>query len=103
MKAFLILINLLFYNESTIVNDYNIKVTAKSRVNYILEGVDLNGEVYGDDPVVTILEGDTIKFNIDAPWAPIFYKNNTWHGEKKIKLRELKIMEQPWDKFHGLR
>ena len=82
MKAFIILIYLLFSNESTIVSDYNINVTAKSRVNYILEGEDLNGEVYGDDPVVTILEGDTVNFNIDAPGHPFFIKTTPGTGKK---------------------
>ena len=82
MKAFLILVYLLFSNESTIVSDYNINVTAKSRVNYILEGEDLNGEVYGDDPVVTILEGDTVNFNIDAPGHPFFIKTTPGTGKK---------------------
>ena len=82
MKAFLILIYLMFSNESTIVSDYNINVTAKSRVNYILEGEDLNGEVYGDDPVVTILEGDTVNFNIDAPGHPFFIKTTPGTGKK---------------------
>ena len=57
MKFILIFLQLFFLNDSTLVNDYNINVTAKSRVNYILEGDDVNGEVYGDDPVITILEG----------------------------------------------
>ena len=81
MKAFLIyILNVL--KQSTIVSDYNINVTAKSRVNYILEGEDLNGEVYGDDPVVTILEGDTVNFNIDAPGHPFFIKTTPGTGKK---------------------
>ena len=70
IKSILIFLHLFFSNDSTLVNDYKINVTAKSRVNYILEGEDLNGEVYGDDPVITILEGSKVNFNINAPGHP---------------------------------
>ncbi len=82
MKAILLLIYLIFSNDLKLANDFNINVTAKSRVNYILEGEDLNGEVYGDDPVITISEGGKVNFNINAPGHPFFIKIVPGTGEK---------------------
>ena len=82
MKFILIFLQMFLSNDSTLVNDYNINVTAKSRVNYILEGEDVNGEVYGDDPVITILEGSKISFNINAPGHPFFIKTVPGTGKK---------------------
>ena len=82
MKFILIFLHLFFSNDLILVNEYNINVTAKSRVNYILEGEDVNGEIYGDDPVITILEGSKVNFNINAPGHPFFIKTVPGTGKK---------------------
>ena len=82
MSFITIFLFLFFSNDSNLVNDYRINVTAKSRINYILEGEDLNGEVYGDDPTITISEGSKVYFNINAPGHPFFIKTVAGTGKK---------------------
>ena len=82
IKTILIFIYLFISKDISLVNDYTINVTAKSRINYILEGVDHNGEIYGDDPVVTILIGETINFSVNAPGHPFFIKTTPGTGKK---------------------
>ena len=53
---------------------YTINVTASNASDYNLSGADRNGNVTGNDPSVTINNGDTINFNVDASGHPFYLK-----------------------------
>ena len=57
-------------------NSYTINVTNNGAGAYTLSGNDRNGAVSGDNLDVTITEGDTINFVVNAPGHP-FYINYT--------------------------
>ena len=57
-----------------VVNTYNISVTAANSSNYTLSGSDRNGSVSGSDPTVTVQQGDTINFNMNAGGHPMYIK-----------------------------
>ena len=59
---------------------YTIDVTAEDYRNYILNGIDRNGSVSGNDPSVTVKKGDTIIFNIDASRHPFYIKTKFSRG-----------------------
>ena len=57
-----------------VVNTYNISVTAANSSNYTLSGTDRSGSVSGSDPTVTVQQGDTINFNMNAGGHPMYIK-----------------------------
>ena len=57
-----------------VVNTYNISVTAANSSNYTLSGSDRSGSVSGSDPTVTVQQGDTINFNMNAGGHPMYIK-----------------------------
>ena len=59
---------------------FKINVSAESYRDYILSGTDRNGSVSGNDPTITVNEGDTIIFNIDASRHPFYIKTEFSRG-----------------------
>lgn len=60
-------------------NTYNISVSFGGTGIYILSGSDRNGTVSGDNPPISIKEGDTLIFNVNAPGHPFlirYYNGN---------------------------
>ena len=53
---------------------YSISVTASSNRDYTLVGTDANGEVSGNDPSITISQGETISFSVNAASHPFYIK-----------------------------
>ena len=53
---------------------YSISVTASSNRDYTLVGTDANGEVSGNDPSITISQGETINFSVNAASHPFYIK-----------------------------
>ena len=53
---------------------YSISVTASSNRDYTLVGTDANGEVSGNDPSITISQGETISFSVNAAGHPFYIK-----------------------------
>ena len=53
---------------------YSISVTASSNRDYTLVGTDANGEVSGNDPSITIRQGETISFSVNAASHPFYIK-----------------------------
>ena len=49
-------------------------VTASSNSDYTLSGTDVNGTVSGDDISITINNGDTLSFDVNAPNHPFYIK-----------------------------
>jgi len=61
------------------VTTYSILVTPSSVssisvTDYTLSGTDLNGTVSGDDVSITINNGDTLSFDVNAPNHPFYIK-----------------------------
>ena len=59
---------------------YSIDVSAESFSDYILSGSDKKGPVSGNDPTVTVNQGDTIIFDVDAPRHPFYIKTEFSRG-----------------------
>ena len=55
-------------------NSYVISVTAASSSNYTLSGLDVNGNVTGNDPNLTFSVGDQITFSVNAAGHPFYLK-----------------------------
>ena len=55
-------------------SNYSISVTASSNRDYTLVGTDANGEVSGNDPSITISQGETISFSVNAASHPFYIK-----------------------------
>ncbi|MDA9107634.1 tandem-95 repeat protein, partial [Flavobacteriaceae bacterium] len=55
-------------------NSYSISVTASGSSNYTLSGLDLNGNVTGNDPNLTFSVGDQITFSVNAAGHPFYLK-----------------------------
>ena len=53
---------------------YSISVTASSNRDYTLVGTDANGEVSGNDPSITISQGEIISFSVNAASHPFYIK-----------------------------
>ena len=60
--------------EGMFRNAFTINVSANNASNYILNGIDRNGQVSGNDPSVTIKVGDTVNFAVNAPGHPFYLK-----------------------------
>ena len=59
---------------------YKMDVSAEDYRNYILNGNDRNGSESGNDPTVTVKQGDTIIFNIDVSRHPFYIKTEFSRG-----------------------
>ena len=59
---------------------FKIDVSAEGYRDYILSGTDRNGFVRGKDPTVTVYEGDTIIFDVDASRHPFYIKTEFSRG-----------------------
>ena len=59
---------------------WSIDVIAPDSDDYRLSGNDRNGSVSGLDPTVTIVLGDTLNFNVDAPGHPFYLKTQSTTG-----------------------
>ena len=59
---------------------FKIDVSAEGYRDYILSGTDRNGSVSGNDPTVTVDEGDTIIFDVDASRHPFYIKTEFSRG-----------------------
>ena len=81
----LVLLSFNIYSQEYDINiTYDINVTVESRANYKLNGVDVNGDIAGLDPEITIDLGSTINFNVDAPGHPFLIKNSAGIGRKDM-------------------
>ena len=73
---------------SSFSQDYSISVTADSRNDYKLVGIDLNGEINGLDVDLIFKNGSEIVFNINSPGHPFVIKSQPGIGKKNI-LKEV--------------
>ena len=87
MKNLLITLTLLI-SFSSFSQDYSISVTADSRNDYKLVGIDLNGEINGLDVDLIFKNGSEIVFNINSPGHPFVIKSQPGIGKKNI-LKEV--------------
>ena len=87
MKNLLITITLLT-SLSSFSQDYSISVTADSRNDYKLVGIDSNGEINGLDVDLIFKNGSEIVFNVNSPGHPFVIKSQPGIGKKNI-LKEV--------------
>jgi plastocyanin len=88
MKNLLFTLTLLI-SLSLFSQDYAISVTADSRNDYKLVGIDSNGEINGLDVDLIFKNGSEIVFNVNSPGHPIVIKSQPGIGKKNI-LKEVK-------------
>ena len=79
---FLFLPVLIGFSGSTFADSetFKIDVSAEGYGDYILSGTDRNGSVSGNDPTLTVNQGDTIIFDIDAFGHPFYIKTEFSRG-----------------------
>ncbi len=87
MKNLLITLTLLI-SFSSFSQDYSISVTADSRNDYKLVGIDSNGEINGLDVELIFKNGSEIVFNVNSPGHPFVIKSQPGIGKKNI-LKEV--------------
>ena len=87
MKNLLITLTLLI-SLSSFSQDYAINVTADSRNDYKLAGIDSNGEINGLDVDLIFKNGSEIVFNVNSPGHPFVIKSQPGIGKKNI-LKEV--------------
>ena len=87
MKNLLITLTLLI-SFSSFSQDYSISVTADSRNDYKLAGMDSNGEINGLDVDLIFKNGSEIVFNVNSPGHPFVIKSQPGIGKKNI-LKEV--------------
>ena len=87
MKNLLITLTLLI-SLSSFSQDYAINVTADSRNDYKLAGMDSNGEINGLDVDLIFKNGSEIVFNVNSPGHPFVIKSQPGIGKKNI-LKEV--------------
>ena len=65
-------------------NTYNFNVTHVGSDYYTISGNDRNGAVSGNNPTITVYEGDTVTFNVNASGHPFYinYANTTGQGSQ---------------------
>ena len=73
---------------SSFSQDYSISVTADSRNDYKLVGIDSNGEINGLDVDLIFKNGSEIVFNVNSPGHPFVIKSQPGIGKKNI-LKEV--------------
>ena len=87
MKNLLKILTLLI-SLSSFSQDYSISVTADSRNDYKLVGIDSNGEINGLDVDLIFKNGSEIVFNVNSPGHPFVIKSQPGIGKKNI-LKEV--------------
>ena len=87
MKNLLITLTLII-SFSSFSQDYSISVTADSRNDYKLIGIDLNGEINGLDVDLIFKNGSEIVFNVNSPGHPFVIKSQPGIGKKNV-LKEV--------------
>ena len=87
MKNLLFTLTLLI-SISSFSQDSAINVTADSRNDYKLVGIDSNGEINGLDVDLIFNAGSEIVFNVNAPGHPFVIKSQPGIGKKNI-LKEV--------------
>ena len=87
MKNLLFTLTLLI-SLSSFSQDYAISVTADSRNDYKLVGIDSNGEINGLDVDLIFKNGSEIVFNVNSPGHPFVIKSQPGIGKKNI-LKEV--------------
>ena len=78
----------LLISLSSFSQDYAINVTADSRNDYKLVGIDTNGEINGLDVDLIFKNGSEIVFNVNSPGHPFVIKSQPGIGKKNI-LKEV--------------
>ena len=68
--------------------DYSINVSADSRNDYKLVGIDSNGDISGLDVDLIFKNGSEIVFNVNSPGHPFVIKSQPGIGKKNI-LKEV--------------
>tara|TARA_B000000557_G_scaffold12197_1_gene9839 strand:- start:1060 stop:1434 length:375 start_codon:yes stop_codon:yes gene_type:complete len=87
MKNLLFTLTILI-SLSSFSQDYKINVTADSRNDYKLVGIDSNGEINGLDVDLIFNTGSEIVFNINSPGHPFVIKYQPGIGKKNV-LKEV--------------
>ena len=77
LKTLTLLISLSSFSQ-----DYSISVTADSRNDYKLVGIDSNGEINGLDVDLIFKNGSEIVFNVNSPGHPFVIKSQPGIGKK---------------------
>ena len=83
MKNLLFTITLLI-SLSSFSQEYSISVTADSRNDYKLVGIDSNGDISGLDVELVFNTGSEITFNVNSPGHPFLIKSKPGIGKKNI-------------------
>lgn len=83
LKTLTLLISLSSFSQ-----DYSISVTADSRNDYKIVGIDSNGEINGLDVDLIFKNGSEIVFNVNSPGHPFVIKSQPGIGKKNI-LKEV--------------
>ncbi|MEC8175783.1 MAG: hypothetical protein VX042_01865 [Bacteroidota bacterium] len=83
MKNLLFTLTLLI-SLSSFAQEYSITVTADSRNDYKLVGIDSNGDISGLDIDLIFKTGSDIVFNVDSPGHPFVIKSQPGIGKKNI-------------------
>ena len=81
MKNLLFTITLLI-SLSSFSQEYSISVTADSRNDYKLVGIDSNGDISGLDVELVFNTGSEITFNVNSPGHPFLIKSKPGIGKK---------------------
>ncbi|OUU47673.1 MAG: hypothetical protein CBC28_05975 [Flavobacteriaceae bacterium TMED68] len=89
MKNLLITLTLII-SFSSFSQDYSISVTADSRNDYKLVGIDSNGDISGLDVDLIFKNGSEIVFNVNSPGHPFVIKSQPGIGKKKCFKRSSK-------------
>mgnify|MGYP001369778178 FL=1 len=87
MKNLLITLTLII-SFSSFSQDYSISVTADSRNDYKLVGIDSNGDISGLDVDLIFKNGSEIVFNVNSPGHPFVIKSQPGIGKKNV-LKEV--------------
>ena len=87
MKNLLFNLTLLI-SLSSFSQEYVISVTADSRNDYKLVGIDSNGEINGLDVDLIFNAGSDIVFNVNSPGHPLVIKSQPGIGKKNV-LKEV--------------
>ena len=87
MKNLLFNLTLLI-SLSSFSQDYVISVTADSRNDYKLVGIDSNGKINGLDVDLIFDAGSDIVFNVNSPGHPLVIKSQPGIGKKNV-LKEV--------------
>ena len=84
MKKILITLLLTFQFSYSFGHDYMIDVTAKSKNDYKISGVDSNGNIEGLDIDLNFAVGNKIIFNVNSPGHPFLIKLKPGTGKKNL-------------------